>query len=65
VVITVRQIYEVNAWKLPQLYDVPDSDIFLDHAGFDTYDSMIRAKSIFQADKAIVYPKVLHLPRAI
>jgi vancomycin permeability regulator SanA len=36
-------------------YDVPDSDIFLDHMPADTYDGMIRAKSIFQVDKAIVF----------
>jgi SanA protein len=57
---------EVNAMKnYLNSYDVPDSDIFLDHAGFDTYDSMIRAKSIFQVDKAIVFTQKFHLPRAI
>lgn len=57
---------EVNAMKtyLNQ-QGVPDSDIFLDHAGFDTYDSMIRAQSIFKVDKAIVFTQQFHLPRAI
>jgi SanA protein len=57
---------EVNAMKT-YLNDneVPDSDIFLDHAGFDTYDSMIRAKSIFKVEKAIVFTQKFHLPRAI
>ncbi|AZQ44821.1 SanA/YdcF family protein [Nonlabens ponticola] len=44
---------------------VPTADIFLDHAGFDTYDSMIRAREIFEVDHAIVFTQEFHLPRAI
>ncbi len=57
---------EVNAMKsyLNNL-GVPDSHIFLDHAGFDTYDSMIRAQSIFKVDRAIVFTQSFHLPRAV
>jgi SanA protein len=44
---------------------VPKEDIFLDHAGFDTYDSMYRAKHVFQVEKAIVVTQAFHLPRAI
>ncbi len=57
---------EVNAMKnYLNAQSVPDEDIFLDHAGFDTYDSMIRAKSIFEVDKAIIFTQKFHLPRAI
>lgn len=57
---------EVNAMK-NYLLDrgIPPEDIFLDHAGFDTYDSMYRAKHIFQVDSAVVVTQNFHLPRAI
>jgi SanA protein len=47
------------------LRGVDAADIFLDHAGFDTYDSLYRAREIFQADSLIVITQEFHLPRAI
>ena len=44
---------------------VPDADIFLDHAGFDTYDSMFRARDVFQVKDALVFTQEFHLPRAL
>ena len=44
---------------------VPETDIFLDYAGFDTYDSVYRANYIFEVDRAIVVSQRFHLPRAI
>lgn len=44
---------------------VNDSVIFLDHAGFDTYNSMYRAKNIFQVNDAIVITQDFHLNRSI
>ena len=44
---------------------VPAEDIFLDHAGFSTYDSLHRAKSIFEAKKVIVVTQLYHEFRAI
>ncbi len=44
---------------------IPAADIFLDHAGFDTYSSMFRAREIFQAHSAIVVSQDFHLPRAL
>jgi SanA protein len=38
--------------------------IFLDHAGFDTYDSFYRAKAIFQVESVIVVTQGFHLARA-
>lgn len=57
---------EVNAAK-DFLLDagVPDEDIFLDHAGFDTYDSLYRAKHIFQVKSLLIVTQNFHLPRAI
>lgn len=44
---------------------VPTEDIFMDHAGFDTYNSMYRARDVFQVDSAIIVTQRFHLPRAV
>ncbi len=44
---------------------IPAEDIFLDHAGFDTYSSMYRAKAVFKISSAIVVTQEFHLPRAV
>ena len=44
---------------------VPPTDIFMDHAGFDTYDSMYRARDVFQVKDAVVVTQRFHLPRAL
>jgi SanA protein len=57
---------EVNAMKnYLNKKGVPDRDIFLDHAGFDTYNSMIRARDVFMVRDAIVITQEFHLPRAV
>lgn len=45
--------------------NVAEKEIFMDHAGFNTYDSMYRAKNIFNVKKAIVITNEYHLPRAL
>ncbi len=44
---------------------VPSEDIFMDHAGFSTYESIVRARDIFKADKLIVVTQNYHLHRAL
>lgn len=44
---------------------VQDSDIFLDHAGFDTYSSMYRARDVFRVESAIIVTQSFHLPRSV
>lgn len=44
---------------------IPDQDIFLDHAGFDTYSSMYRARDIFGVSSLLITTQSFHLPRAI
>ena len=44
---------------------IPSEDVFMDHAGFSTYESMYRAKEIFQAKKIIIVTQQYHLYRAI
>ncbi len=57
---------EVNAMKdYAMAQGVPSEDIFMDHAGFSTYESMYRAKAIFHCQKVIVVTQTYHLYRAI
>ncbi|MBI5457865.1 YdcF family protein [Candidatus Kaiserbacteria bacterium] len=44
---------------------VASQDIFLDHAGFDTYSSMYRAREVFLAHSLTVVTQDFHLPRAL
>lgn len=44
---------------------VPSEDIFCDHAGFSTYDTMYRAKYIFGCERVVVSTQTYHLYRAI
>ena len=44
---------------------IPDGDIYLDYAGFDTYSTMYRARDIFQVSSVIVVTQSFHLPRAV
>lgn len=44
---------------------IPENNIFMDHAGFNTYESMYRAKEIFEADKLIIVTNEYHLPRSL
>ncbi len=44
---------------------IPEGDIYLDHAGFDTYSTMYRAREIFGVKSAIVATQTFHLPRAL
>ena len=44
---------------------VKSEDIFMDHAGFSSYDSLYRAKEIFKADKFVIVTQKYHLYRAL
>lgn len=46
-------------------HGVPAEDIFCDHAGFSTYESMYRAKHVFGVEKLIVATQTYHLYRAL
>lgn len=57
---------EVAAMKQFAMDDgIPSSDVFMDHAGFSTYESIYRARDIFQADKIIIVSQEYHLYRAL
>ncbi len=60
------QYDEVNAMKDYLIKKgVPPQDIFLDHAGFDTYDSMYRARDIFGVKSLIISTQQFHINRAL
>ena len=44
---------------------IPPADIFLDHAGFDTYDSVSRARAVFQVTGCIIVTQEFHASRAV
>ena len=61
-----RDYDEVNIMKeyLNQ-NNVSSSDIFMDHAGFSTYESIYRAKEIFKTKKIVIVSQEYHLYRAL
>ncbi len=57
---------EVNAMKAFAVAEaIPSEDVFMDHAGFNTYESLYRAKEIFGADKIVIVTQEYHLYRAL
>lgn len=46
-------------------HGIASENIFMDHAGFSTYESLYRAKEIFQADKIVIVTQEYHLYRAL
>lgn len=61
-----RSYDEVNAMRVFVIdHGVEPSDVFLDHAGFDTFDSVARASKVFGVNRAILVTQGYHLPRAL
>ena len=57
---------EVNIMKEYAIEQgVKSEDIFMDHAGFSTYESMYRAKEVFEANKIVIVTQKYHLYRAL
>lgn len=57
---------EVNAMKDYVINEGVDKDnVFLDHAGFSTYESMYRARDVFKAEKMLIVTQKYHLYRAV
>lgn len=57
---------EVNTMKRFAVDNgVPSSDVFMDHAGFSTYETVYRAKEIFKAEKVVIVTQKYHLYRAL
>lgn len=56
--VNVMKSYAINKGALSE-------DIFMDHAGFSTYDSIYRLKEIFKAKKVVIVTQKYHLYRAL
>ena len=56
--VNVMKTYAVDA-------GIPSSNVFMDHAGFSTYESLYRTRDIFQAKKIIIVTQQYHLHRAL
>ena len=57
---------EVNAMKdYAMERGVPSEDVFMDHAGFSTYESMYRAAAIFEVEKTVIVTQKYHLYRSV
>ena len=57
---------EVNVMKRKAMEaGIPSEAVFMDHAGFCTYDSLYRARDIFQAEKIVIVTQRYHLYRAL
>lgn len=56
--LSVMKAYMLNA-------GIPERDIFTDHAGFCTYDSVYRASYIFEVKRMVVVTQKYHLYRAL
>ncbi|MDL2287340.1 YdcF family protein [Eubacteriales bacterium OttesenSCG-928-G02] len=57
---------EVEAMKNHAVEAGIDPDmIFMDHAGFSTYESMYRAKEVFECKKILIVTQEFHMARAV
>lgn len=45
--------------------NIKSEDIFMDYAGFRTYDTLSRAKFIYEIKDAVIVTQRFHLPRAV
>jgi len=60
---TYDEVNVMLAYVLAQ--GVPEKDVFTDHAGFNTYDTMYRARAVFRVQSALVVTQRFHLARAV
>jgi SanA protein len=63
-----RYYDEVNAMRLYVLANAPairEEDIFMDHAGFSTWDSMYRARDVFEVKDLLIVTQQFHISRAV
>jgi len=57
---------EVNVMKNFAMQNgISSEDIFMDHAGFSTYESIYRAKEVFDVKKIVIVTQEYHLYRAL
>lgn len=57
------EVTVMQAWLVAK--GVPANDILVDHAGFRTLDTMVRARTVFLVERAVVCTQRFHLARAV
>jgi SanA protein len=61
-----KQYDEVNAMRaFMEQNQVKTENVFMDHAGFSTYESMYRARDVFKVKKVLIVTQDYHLKRAV
>lgn len=55
----------ISMWRSLRHRNVADTDMTLDYAGFSTFDSVVRAREVFGADRLMLISQAWHLPRAL
>ena len=62
-----REVYDEVNYMLDKAeeHGIERKDVFTDHAGFSTYESIYRAKEIFGAERIIIVTQEYHLYRAL
>jgi vancomycin permeability regulator SanA len=61
-----KEYDEVNIMKQYAIdAGIPSEDIFMDHAGFSTYESIYRARDIFKVKNMVIVTQEYHLYRAL
>ena len=58
-----NEVYAMKGYAVEQ--GIPSSEVFMDHAGFSTYESVYRAKEIFGAERIVIVTQGYHLSRAL
>ena len=61
-----KEYDEVNIMKNYALDEgIPSDDVFMDHAGFSTYETMYRARDVFEAKRVLIVTQKFHMARAL
>lgn len=58
-----NEVYAMKQYAIDA--DVPSSEIFMDHAGFSTYESLYRAKHVYAVQRVVIVSQQYHLYRAL
>lgn len=58
-----NEVYAMKQYAIAEGID--SEEIFMDHAGFSTYESICRAKEVFGADRIVIVTQEYHLYRAL
>lgn len=61
--VTYNEVLSMKQYAIDR--GITSSDVFMDHAGFNTYESMYRARDVFQAKKVLIVTQDYHLYRAL